>query len=59
MKLYKTRHGILATPQDGSTWHRVDADNWDELIRSADLYERVRTSLASGAVSAPADAARG
>ncbi|MGI4758895.1 MAG: fumarylacetoacetate hydrolase family protein [Janthinobacterium lividum] len=53
MKLYKTKHGILATREDGSTWHRVFAESWDELVCSPDLHARVRTSLESDAVDAP------
>ncbi|MGI4853154.1 MAG: fumarylacetoacetate hydrolase family protein [Janthinobacterium lividum] len=53
MKLYKTKHGILATREDGSTWHRVFAESWDELVCSTDLHARVRTSLEADAVEAP------
>ena len=53
MKLYKTRHGIFATRQDNTTWHRVFAESWDELVCSSDLHARVRTSLEADAVDEP------
>ncbi len=55
MKLYKTTHGIYATPvDDAETWHHVPAQSWDELVCSPDLHERVRKSLQAGAVEGPA-----
>ena len=53
MKLYRTRQGILATPLDGTSWHRVEASSWDELVCSGTMHERVRESLHAAAVAAP------
>ena len=57
MKLYKTRHGIYATRgSEGSTWHQVFAESWDELVCSPDLHARVNTALQSDAADEPAPA---
>ncbi len=55
MKLYRTRHGIFATPVDGSTWHRVEAETWDELVCSDTFHERVAYSFNMPPVAAPAE----
>ena len=55
MKLYKTKHGIYATRgAEGSTWHQVFAESWDELVCSPDLHARVNTALQANAVDEPA-----
>jgi 2-dehydro-3-deoxy-D-arabinonate dehydratase len=51
MKLYRTTNGILA--EEGSHFYPVPASGWDELIRSVDLPERVRTAASGIPVSAP------
>ncbi len=45
----------MATPMDGSSWHGVEADSWDELVCDPDLHDRVSRSLAAAAVSGPSD----
>ena len=55
MKLYRTTHGIAATAAEGQTWHRVDAESWDELVCSPALHARVQSALETASISAPAD----
>ena len=49
MKLYRTRNGIFVEV-DG-TFYPVAADDWDELICSADLHARVRKSVRAEAAT--------
>lgn len=53
MRLYRTTHGLFAAKDDGSGFHSVDAANWDELVCSADLHERVRRSFDVPAIAGP------
>ncbi len=53
MKLYRTLRGIFATSADGATWHRVEAETWDELVCSPDLHDRVQRSLSTAPADAP------
>ncbi|HEY4378840.1 MAG TPA: fumarylacetoacetate hydrolase family protein [Acidobacteriaceae bacterium] len=50
MKLYRTTNGIFV--EDGGGFHAVSIDDWDELIRSADLLERVRAATTEASVKA-------
>ena len=45
----------MATPMDGSSWHGVEADSWDELVCDPDLHGCGSRSLAAAAVSGPSD----
>lgn len=53
MKLYRTTRGLLATEGEQDGFHRVEVDDWDELVRDAEMHARVRRSLESAAVAAP------
>lgn len=53
MRLYRTTHGLFVT-RDGETgFHQVDAANWDELVCSADVHERVRRSFDAPSIAGP------
>jgi len=43
MKLYRTTNGIFV--EEGSNFYCVPASNWDELICSGDLQDRVRAAI--------------
>src|ERR1035438_10194648 len=59
MKLYRTTNGIFVEQQD--RFYRVPVTDWDELIRSANLHDRVQTAangtptgkLEAGSILAP------
>jgi len=59
MKLYRTTNGIFVERQD--RFYRVPATDWDELIRSVDLHDRVQGAtdgsptgkLEAGSILAP------
>ena len=53
MKLYRTKHGLLATQGDGGSFHLVQAEGFDELLRGGQMQSRVRAALAGSAVEAP------
>jgi len=50
MKLYRTTNGIFA--EEGSHFYPVPVSGWDELVRDADLHERVRAATAGAPVRA-------
>jgi 2-dehydro-3-deoxy-D-arabinonate dehydratase len=52
MKLYRTTRGLLACEEEQRGFHRVEAEDWDELVRDAEMHARVRRSL-DGPVVAP------
>jgi 2-dehydro-3-deoxy-D-arabinonate dehydratase len=54
MKIYKTGRGVLATNDEQSSWHVIEAESWDELVCGGDLAGRVRRALQSPAVAGPA-----
>jgi len=43
MKLYRTTTGFYA--EDNNSYYSVDAPDWDDLIASPDLYDRVKAAL--------------
>jgi 2-dehydro-3-deoxy-D-arabinonate dehydratase len=45
MKLYRTTNGIFVEQQD--RFYRVPAADWDELIRSAELHNRVQAAASA------------
>src|ERR1035438_6022673 len=45
MKLYRTTNGIFVEQQD--RFYRVPATDWDELIRSTKLHDRVQTAASA------------
>ncbi|RZU42423.1 fumarylacetoacetate hydrolase family protein [Edaphobacter modestus] len=49
MKLYRTTTGFYAE-QNGS-FYSVEASDWDQLIASPDVYERVKTALSGKPLS--------
>jgi 2-dehydro-3-deoxy-D-arabinonate dehydratase len=49
MKLYRTANGIFVEQHE--RFHLMPTNDWDELICSADLYDRVRAAADSGAGS--------
>jgi 2-dehydro-3-deoxy-D-arabinonate dehydratase len=59
MKLYRTTNGIFVEQQD--RFYPVSAKDWDELIRSTDLHQRIQAALgttptdqlAAGSILAP------
>ncbi|HVG27176.1 MAG TPA: fumarylacetoacetate hydrolase family protein [Acidobacteriaceae bacterium] len=53
MKLYRSTRGIFVTQDDGRTFFKVDATDWDDLLRSDDLHARVQSSLQGAPVAAP------
>jgi 2-dehydro-3-deoxy-D-arabinonate dehydratase len=53
MKLYRTTRGLLACEEEQSGFHRVQADDWDELVRDAEMQARVRRSWNAVSVAPP------
>lgn len=51
MKLYRTRNGFYA--EEGGLYYSIEASNWDELIASPDVYQRVKAALSDRLVSPP------
>jgi 2-dehydro-3-deoxy-D-arabinonate dehydratase len=49
MKLYRTSKGVFV--EENANFHLVAAADWDELIRSSDLYPRVRAAIGKRAAS--------
>ncbi|HEY0161412.1 MAG TPA: fumarylacetoacetate hydrolase family protein [Edaphobacter sp.] len=49
MKLYRTKSGFFA--EVGGSYFAVEAADWDELISSPDVYERVKSSLSEAGKS--------
>jgi 2-dehydro-3-deoxy-D-arabinonate dehydratase len=49
MKLYRTTTGFYA--EDNGSYYSVDAPDWDDLIASPDLYDRVKTALSGEKLS--------
>ena len=45
MKLYRTTHGIVAEQEDRH--YLVPVTDWDKLICSVDLFDQVRSAIAS------------
>ena len=53
MKLYRTKRGLLATQGDGGSFHLVQVDGFDELLRSGQMWFRVKAALAGPVLEAP------
>ena len=53
MKIYNTTRGILSTA-DGTNWHAVAAQSWDDLVCAPELLQRLRNNAQAAAVPAPA-----
>jgi len=51
MKLYRTKAGFYA--EDSGSYFPVATTDWDELISSPDVYDRVKTALSNKSVPAP------
>jgi 2-dehydro-3-deoxy-D-arabinonate dehydratase len=51
MKLYRTTHGLFVSEGEDSSFHQVEAANWDELVCSPEMHARVRSSLEAPAVA--------
>jgi len=51
MKLYRTKTGFYA--EEGGSFYSVETSNWDELIASPDLYQRVKAALSDKPASTP------
>lgn len=49
MKLYRTTTGFYA--EDNSSYYSVDVLDWDDLIASPDLYDRVKTAVSGNKLS--------